>query len=111
MSDNLSARLSALSTEIAVWRSEAQRLDAAARLPNAKFDDELLLSVEETSGRIYEGIADFDALVVDIDKKSHAAAGQIAEVGDTMRLVLMEITELGTRLYSLRADGPAATSR
>ena len=104
MPNDLSERLRALTAEIAHWRSEAQRLDVAGKLPGARFDDALLLSVEETSGSIYAGIASFDALVVDIDKASHAAAGQIAEVGDALRLLLMEITELGTRLYSLRSD-------
>ena len=104
---DISERLIALAPDIALWRSEAQRLDAAAKLPGAKFDDTLLVSLEDTSGRIYAGIASFDALVADIDKTSHVAAGQIAEVGDALRLLLMEITELGTRLYSLRSDGPA----
>lgn len=107
MPDEFSERLRAFSAEIVRWRAESQRLDVAGKLPGARFDDALLLSAEETSGSIYAAIAKFDALVADIDKTSHVAAGQAAEVGDALRLLLMEITELGTRLYSLRSgSGP-----
>ena len=101
--DDLSKRLRALAEELTLWRSDADRLHAAAKMQGAKFDDELLVSVEKTSGSIYSGIAVFDGLVSDIEKTSHVAAGQVAEVGDALRLLLMEITELGTRLYSLRS--------
>ncbi|MDB5538854.1 MAG: hypothetical protein JWQ89_581 [Devosia sp.] len=102
--DDLPERLRAIAADIVGWRDEARRLDEAARLPEARTDNQLLLSVEETSGAIYKGIASFEELVADVDRTSHAAAGQIAEVGDALRLLLMEITELGTRLYSLRSD-------
>ena len=111
MTDVLSERLQALATEMASWRAEAQILDVAAKQPGANFDDALLLSLEETSGNIYAGIASFDALANDIDKTSHAAAGHIAEVGDALRLLLMEITELGTRLYSLRSEATVGTGQ
>jgi hypothetical protein len=102
-SDELRQRLLAMAADIEQWRSEARRLRDAAQLPGAASDDVLLLSVEETSGAIYRGIAGFDELVLDVDRESHVAAGQVAEVGDALRLVLMEITELGTGLYSLRS--------
>ncbi len=99
-------RLRLMSNEIAVWREQMIALRSASRAPDAKTDDKLLLHVEETSGKIYEGIAEFDALLADIDRKSHAAAAQIVEVGDALRLILMEITELGTQLYALRSAPP-----
>lgn len=99
-------RLRLMSNDIAVWREQMIALRSASRAPGAKTDDKLLLHVEETSGKIYEGIAEFDALLVDIDRKSHAAAAQIVEVGDALRLTLMEITELGTQLYALRSASP-----
>jgi hypothetical protein len=107
--DDLLDRLRSMATKIASWQKDAQRLDDAAKLPGAKFDDGLLLSVEQTSGTIYGGIATFDELVLDLDKTSHAAAGEIAEVGDALRLLLMEITELGTRLYGLRSEAVAGS--
>jgi hypothetical protein len=104
---DLRLRLGAIATEIEHWRSEASRLRAAGQLPDAASDDALLLSVEEVSGAIYRGIVDFEELVAEVDRKSHAAAGQVADLGDALRLVLLEITELGTRLYSLRSAAPS----
>jgi hypothetical protein len=106
--DDLRKRLTDVAADIERWRQEASGLRAAMHLPDAATDDALLLSVEETSSAIYLAIENFDELVRDIDRKSHVAAGQIAAVGDALRLVLMEITELGTRLYALRSADPAA---
>lgn len=103
--DDLRLRLGTIATDIEHWRNEANRLRAAAKLPSAASDDALLLSVEEISGGIYRGIETFDELVVDVDRKSHVAAGQVAELGDALRLMLLEITEIGTGLYSLRQGG------
>lgn len=100
---DLVSRLNGMATDVENWRSEANRLREAARQPEAATDNALLLSLEETSGAIYAGIDAFTELVEDVDRQSHAAAGQIAEVGDALRLLLMEITELGTGLYSLRS--------
>lgn len=99
----LTERLKALAGDCARWRTEAKELRSRADADGGALDDALLLAVEETSGGIYAGIRTFEALVADIDSKSHAAAGEIAEVGDAIRLVLMEITELGTYLYSRRS--------
>lgn len=101
---DLCSRLNRMATAVEHWRSEAKLLSEAARRPEAATDDELLFSVEETSGAIYREIDVFDELVKDVDTKSQVAAGQIAEVGDALRLLLMEITELGTGLYSLRSS-------
>jgi hypothetical protein len=101
--DDLRQRLQAMATDIVRWRAEATRLRDATQLPGAATDDALLLSVEETSGEIYREIDTFDELVKDVDRTSHVAAGQVAEVGDALRLILMEITELGTGLYGLRS--------
>lgn len=103
---DLLPRLRTMATKITGWREQAQRLKATSRNSGAKYDDELLLEIEETSSGIYVGIAEFDALVADVDKTSHVAATQIVEVGDALRLLLMEITELGTQLYALRSSPP-----
>jgi hypothetical protein len=73
-------------------------------------DDALLQQVEETSREIYREIAAFDLIVADVGKLSADSAAQLGEVGDALRLVLLEITELGTHLYSIRsgAGAPAA---
>ena len=93
-------RLHLTAERIAEWRLDAKRLRGVLAEAEGPVDPELLLAVEETTGKIYREIEAFDAIVANIDKKSHAAAGQIAEVGDALRLVLMEIVELGTAMYS-----------
>ena len=102
--DDLRQRLTEMAVDIKRWQGDANALHEATHRPDAATDNELLLSVEETSSAIYRAVDIFDELVKDVDSKSHIAAGQVAEVGDALRLVLMEITELGTGLYSLRSS-------
>lgn len=93
-------RLHLTASRIAQWRADAQRLRTILDERSGPLEPLVLLDVEETSGAIYREIDAFDALLADIDRQSHAAAGQIAEVGDALRLVLMTITELGTEMYA-----------
>jgi hypothetical protein len=102
----LAARLNLTAQRIAEWRLDAKRLKDILAVSHGPVDKLVLLDVEETSGAIYREIAAFDALVADIDKQSHAAAGLIAEVGDSLRLALMDITELGTSMYSRESVAP-----
>lgn len=93
-------RLHLTAARIAEWRTDAALLRGVLAESAGPVDPELLLAIEETTGKIYREIEAFDAIVANIDKQSHSAAGLIAEVGDALRLVLMEITELGTAMYS-----------
>ncbi len=97
-------RLHLTASRIAQWKLDAQRLRTILDERPGQLEALVLLDVEETSGAIYREIAAFDALLVDIDRKSHAAAGQIAEVGDALRLVLLQITELGTEMYGRQPE-------
>ena len=93
-------RLHLTASRIAEWKRDATRLRGILDERSGRIEPLIMLDVEETTGAIYREITAFDALVVDIDRKSHAAAGQIAEVGDALRLVLLSITELGTEMYA-----------
>ena len=93
-------RLHLTAARITEWRADASLLRGVLTDSEGPVDPQLLLAVEETTGKIYREIEAFDAMVANIDKKSHAAAGQIAEVGDALRLILLEIVELGTAMYS-----------
>ncbi len=44
----------------------------------------------------------FRLLLSDIAQSSPKASGELAGVNDELHLVLMEITELSTRMYSFR---------
>ena len=98
-SNEIADRLHLTASRIAQWNVDAQRLRIILDERQGPMEPLILLDVEETSGAIYREIAAFDELLADIDRKSHAAAGQIAEVGDALRLVLLTITELGTEMY------------
>lgn len=97
---DIADRLHLTASRITQWRLDAKRLSAILAERPGRLEPLVMLDVEETSGAIYREIEAFDALLVDIDRKSHAAAGQIAEVGDSLRLVLLSITELGTEMYA-----------
>jgi hypothetical protein len=99
-------RLRRTAARIAEWEAEAERLRATLGL-NGR-DENMLLQIEQTAGAIYREIAAFDAIVEDIERQSPAAAGEIAEVGDALRLVLMEITELSIAAYALEPKDQAA---
>lgn len=99
--DRLIHRLRLTAERIANWRHEADRLRATAGAVGGKSE---LVAIEELAAEIYREIDAFNALVADIDRQSHAAAGEIAEVGDALRLVLLEITELSLVMYRLEGD-------
>ena len=84
------------------WREEAARLRTRSkrgRMASTK----LLVHVEDTAGELYREIESFNVTVAAVVKQSPLAAGELAEVGETLRLLLLDITELGTRLYSTRS--------
>ena len=93
-------RLHLTASRIAQWRQDAKRLRTILDERPGPLEPLVMLDVEETSGAIYREIDAFESLLVDVDRQSHAAAGQIAEVGDALRLVLLAITELGTEMYA-----------
>lgn len=98
--NDIADRLHLTASRITQWRLDAERLQIILDERPGLIEPLIMLDVEETAGAIYREIEAFDALLVDIDRKSHAAAGQIAEVGDALRLVLLLITELGTEMYA-----------
>jgi hypothetical protein len=106
MSDavELADRLRPIAGKIAGWRADAERISAAmaeAAASNSN-DPAALERVEETAGAIFREIDEFRLLLADIAASSPNAAGELAGVNDELHLVLMEITELSTRMYSFR---------
>lgn len=84
------------------WREEASRLRARSRRKTSA-STKLLVHLEDTSGELYREIESFDATVAVVAKQSPLAAGELAEVGEALRLLLLDITEMGTKLYSTRS--------
>jgi hypothetical protein len=98
-------RLKALGADLVRWRAEADRLRtiADAALDSRHVEEEALVNVEQSAGMLYAEIETFDALLRDVASKSPAAASELATVDDALRLLLLDVTELGTRLYSIRS--------
>jgi hypothetical protein len=103
VSDNheIAERLRHFGANIERWQAEAASLkQMAAAGRAAPVDEAQLTALEETAGAIYRDINGFNDAVAEVAAKSPAAAAELAPVSDAIRLVLLEITELGVRLYS-----------
>lgn len=109
MSENheIAQRLAHYAAHIEGWRTEAARLTLlVARSRQQPASEEELTAIEKTAGAIYEDIASFSATLEEISLKSPKAAAELAQVSDAIRLILLEITELGIKLYSTHSGIP-----
>ena len=105
--DEIAQRLSHFGTHIQRWRDEAARLTLLAtqsRQRPAGLSE--LTALEETASAIYADISDFKETVEEVRSRSPAAASELAAASDALHLVLLEITELGIRLYSVHSGIP-----
>ena len=103
----IAERLRHFGDNIEKWRAEAARLKQLALARREDLVDEAQLTeLEETAGSIYQDINGFSDTVAEVAAKSPAAAAELAPVSDAIRLVLLEITELGVRLYSEHSGLP-----
>lgn len=105
MSDTAAVRatLGHFAENIEKWRLQVAvlRVEAAERQVAST---ELLVTVEDTAGEMYREIESFKAAVAGVAEQSGEAAGELAEIGESLRLLLLELTELGTKLYSTRSE-------
>ena len=101
-------------TNISKWRTEAERLRLRLDATDAiqPIDPESLVQLERAAGDMYHEIASFKETVANIGKHSPTAANELAEVGEILHLLLLDIIELGTKMYSARSGlgSPIATS-
>ncbi|MEX2374739.1 MAG: hypothetical protein WD942_04025, partial [Dehalococcoidia bacterium] len=100
----LSERLRPIVGKIERWRADSQRIGTMmeqARRDNGA-DAAALEAIEETAGAIFREIEEFRLLLGEIEASSPKAAGELAAVNDSLHLVLMEITEFSTQMYSFR---------
>ena len=105
--EEITQRLTHFGENIQKWRDEAARLTLLAtqsRQRPAGLTE--LTALEETAGAIYADISAFKATIEEIAAKSPAAAAELAAANDALHLVLLEITELGIRLYSVHSGLP-----
>jgi hypothetical protein len=103
VSDNqeIAERLRHFGANIETWQAEAARLKQLVVASREEpVDEAQLTALEETAGAIYRDISAFNDAVAEVAAKRPEAAAELAPVSDAIRLVLLEITELGVRLYS-----------
>ena len=98
-------RLKTLGADLVRWRAEADRLRVLTEeaLSSQQVEHEMLVNVERSAGLLYAEIETFNVLLREVAGQSPAAASELATVDDALRLLLLDVTELGTRLYSIRA--------
>jgi hypothetical protein len=101
----LADRLRPMAEKVSIWRAEAQRvrLIAIGASESNIADPKVLEGIEETAGALHKEIDQFRLLLEETVKASPKAAGQLAEIDDALHLMLMEITELGTQMYSIHS--------
>jgi hypothetical protein len=102
----LAAVLGETPDKVAAWRGQAGHLKhlLATAEAGGTVSDELLQSVEATCGSIYGEIDKCSEIVRKVGAASPEAASQLAPLEDTLRLVLLEITELSTQMYAIRSQ-------
>jgi hypothetical protein len=99
-------RLREFGPNIEKWRKAAEgfRRLADEAVAAETVDEDQLLELERTASDIYEEIATFDKLIPEIATESPDAAAELTAVGEALQLVLLDITETGTRMYSVRSS-------
>ena len=103
---NVIERLREFGPNIEKWRRAAEsfRQLAGEALSSHHVDEGQLLDLERIAGDIYEEIATFNQLVPEIATESPNAAAELAAIGEALQLVLLDVTETGTRMYSVRSS-------
>ncbi len=105
--EEIAQQLTHFGANIQRWRDEAARLTLLATQSRQRpAGPSELTALEETAGAIYADISAFKTTVDDVAARSPAAAAELAAVSDALHLVLLEITELGIRLYSVHSGIP-----
>ena len=84
------------------WREDLEVIRALAQRATTlrAVSEEQLLSVEEISAAVYAQVAAFNTMVTGHGEPSELETTMIAEVGDVLRLLSLEITELSTTMYA-----------
>ena len=101
----LAATLEETPSKIIAWKGQASQLDhlvQAAQITGG-VSDELLTVTERTASSIYAEISKCAEVIANVAAASPEAASQLASLNDALHLVLLEITELSTKLYAVRS--------
>jgi hypothetical protein len=97
-------RLKRTAERIGEWRANVARFQATMGLTST---DETL-DIERIIKAIQREIVAFEELVAEIERKSRGASADMAELRDTLRLLLMEFTELLAMTRNIKRPSSAA---
>lgn len=101
---DLARRLEAFLANIAEYRASAKMLATMAAQDTHQVSDEVLLRVEEISDDIRSDVSRLSDLIKSLRAPTATDLALTTEVDDALRLVLLEVTETGTKLYSARSE-------
>lgn len=101
----LTGRLTAVLDKTKRWREDLEVIRAMAQhaTANRAVSEQQLVSVEEISAAVFAEVSTFNAMVAAHGAPSELEGTMIAEVGDVLRLLSLEITELSTRMYAAQS--------
>jgi hypothetical protein len=101
----LADSLTAILQKTKRWREDLEVIRALEQraTTHRAVSEQQLVSVEEISAAVYAEITAFNAMITGHGNPSELEATMIAEVGDVLRLLSLEITELSTRMYAARS--------
>jgi hypothetical protein len=102
---DLARRLEPFLANIAEYRASAKMLATLGAQEAHQVSNEVLLKVEEISEDIGSDIVRLAELIKSLRGPTAADLALITEAEDALRLVLLEVTETGTKLYSARSLG------
>ena len=99
------ARLAAILEKVVRWRKDADVIRALVEkvAANRAVSEEQLLTVEQSSAAVFAEIAAFDTMAAGHKTPTELEAAMMAEAGDALRLLSLEITELSTKMYAVRS--------
>lgn len=106
---NIALELRPYLEKVSQWRADTRVL-ADVALQAKSISPSALLRVEEIAGEIRDTIRQLGEATRDFGHMSELDRTLLIEVEEGLRLVLLEITELSTKLYPLAADHVSSTA-
>ena len=91
--------------KIEAWRSQALQLKHLVTTAGVtgEVSDDLLLNAEATCTSMYSEVAKCAEVIKTVATTSPQAASQLAALDDSLRLALLEVTEVTSELYAVRS--------
>ncbi len=109
MNSKLDDLISTTQGRIDAWRAQARVIadQATAAEQRGAVDPEDLVFIEQLATAMFKEMADLDAARDGLGALDEEEINRFARIGDGVRLVLLEITELGNRMYRVEPEGGA----